>query len=222
MRNPVLLRPAPLGSIELQPESASSFCVDMSYDDRAALDQEFPSDGGTYRFEIDQADGATVKIPVVWDDAPPGGSIAYTAPDDGANVPANEDLMVTWDLDLGAPECSVPGDCGDFIGFFLVDDGLDEDVVVEPALPITTTGQTVDGADLDAGAYSIETETYVGVFAESATDGTSDDYLFSRANEDINLINITVPEPGAALLGVAAFATLGILGQRRRQPRQKA
>ena len=114
-------------------------------------------------------------------------------------------------------------DCGDFIAFFFADEQTGMDTTVELALPIATTSQTVSASQLpQPKAYQIVTETYNGVLGSMLQDGATDEYVYSRANEDLNQIRVTAPEPGAALLQAAALLCVVGLARRGRRARRIA
>ncbi len=172
-----------------------------------------------YTFDIATIDGMDSKT-VNFNFTEPEGYLAITAPVDGANVPHDSDLSVTWTLTEKVAGCIAGGTCGDGIGFFLTDQFLDQDVVIE-LLAIGDPGTTVAAVNLDPDTdYGLEIETYNGVIDFSGVEvTTSGDSIeqFITIWEDINFIQVrTVPEPGAVLQQLSGFVTLAALAWRRR------
>lgn len=192
------------------------FCLESEFDDAAALDAAFPSNGETYTFNLTQTGGAMVSIPLVYDVVAPGAFTDFTNPADLSTVPADQDLDVTWTLDQGNPACTIGPDCGDGIALFLIDIQSDMDVLTDDSLPITATNKLVPSSVLvEGGEYDIEVETFTGGVT-STMDGESDTYNEARVYEDINLITVFVPEPSAVLLSLAALGSvLGVMRMRR-------
>ncbi len=161
---------------------------------------------------------------VDFDFTEPEGYLDITAPVDGANVPDDSDLSVTWTLTEKVAGCIIGGTCGDGIGFFLIDQFADQDVVIEQ-LAIGDPGTTVSAVDLVPDTdYGLEIETYNGVIDFSGSEvTTSGDSIeqFITIWEDINSIHFrTVPEPGALLQQLSGFAALAALAWRRKRLRQ--
>lgn len=209
---------APSGPQVATPDG-EEFCVDQSFGTIGALDAAFPSAGETYTFTVTQTGGATIEVPIIFDLDVPGGSLDFTNPADQAVVPANQDLDVMWNLVPETPACGSGGGaaCGDGIFFFVVEVAGDQEVVTDISLPITATNRLVPSSALTDGLeYEIEIETVTGG-PTAETEGDSDAYQEVTLYEDINLITITVPEPGAAVLGIfALMTTVGVARIRRR------
>jgi len=206
----------PDGTKVLAAEGFGEFCFDDAFATENDLNTAYPSAGETYTYFVTQADGATANIPLVFDESSPLAFIDYTNPSQGEEIPPGQDLDVTWDLDKGQPACNAPGDCGDGILFFLIEQPADIDVD-ETELPITDTNRLVDASVLTATSYELEVETYNGDPGSQQTDGTTDDYTQVLLWEDINALTFTVPEPGVVALRLAALATLLGLGALRRR-----
>jgi hypothetical protein len=204
----------------MQDPEDDGFCFFQGFGTANDLDTAFPN--GSYTFDITTVDGMDSRA-VSFTFSEPKGYLAFTAPTDGASVPDDSDLSVTWTLTEKVAGCVSGGDCGDGILFFLFDEETDEDLVTQ-LLMIDAPGTTVLAADLQPNTdYSLELETYNGTIDLSGAQTTvgGDPIELVSIWEDINSIHVTtvVPEPGAVLLQLSAFATLGWLARRRRSRR---
>jgi len=201
-----------------QDPGEDNFCFSQAFDTVGELDTAFPNT--LYTFDITTIDGVDSKT-VDFDFAEPEGYLEITAPVDGANVPYDSDLTVSWTLTEKVAGCIAGGDCGDGIVFFLVDQATDEDVV-EELLAIGDPGTTVPAANLEPSTgYGLEIETYNGVIdfsGSEVTTGGDPIEAFITIWEDINFIQVTtVPEPGALLQQFSGFAMLAAMAWRRRK-----
>ena len=212
--------PNPPYDLMSDPEE-DDFCFSQEFGTPGDLDTAFPN--AVYTFEITTIDGTDSKA-VDFDFAEPEGYLDITAPVDGANVPDDSDLSVTWTLTEKVVGCIIGGTCGDGILFFLIDQFADQDVVIEQ-LAIDDPGTIVPAVDLVPDTdYGLEIETYNGVIDFSGSEvTTSGDSIeqFITIWEDINFIHFrAVPEPGALLQQLSGFAALAALAWRRKRLRQ--
>ncbi len=205
----------------MQDPEGGDFCFSQEFGTAGDLDTAFPN--ALYTFDITTIDGMDSKT-VDFNFTEPEGYLEITAPVDGASVPDDSDLSVTWTLTEKVAGCIIGGTCGDGIGFFLIDEFADQDVVIE-LLAIGDPGTSVLAADLAPSTdYGVEVETYNGVIDFSGSEvTTSGDSIeqFITIWEDINSIQVrTVPEPGAVLQQLSGFAALAALAWRRKKLRQ--
>jgi len=202
------------GAITLFPAGEGRYCVDDFFPDAAELDLAYPN--GMYVFDIFGTQGFDSKTLSLQADEP-GAYVEILSPMDGATVPDDEDLVITWSLveKANGVGCIAGTSCADELSAQVLRLSLpDFDTIVDDTLPLTATGLVVSASDLVDGSF-IESSVATRNGASNPGDTTDmgDPAVTRTAYEDVNRIGVIVeaPEPTARLLGAAALLALAAL-----------
>lgn len=194
------------------------YCFSQNFVDLAALNGAFPN--GLYAFDITGTGGGSDSKTLNMQASEPGALADVTNPLDGAAVPADQDLTMTWMLveKSNGVGCIVGMSCTDQI-FLEIEEtvGMNSSTLIDVILPPTDTQTLILAADLNEGGfYDVEIETFIGAINFSDTTDMSDPVRSVAIFEDINQVTFSVvPEPAAGLAGIAALLT--VVALRRRQ-----
>jgi len=195
------------------------YCLFSFFENAADLELAYPD--GMYVFDIFGSQGVDSKTLSLQADEP-GGYLEVLSPLDGASVPDDEDLVITWSLveKANGAGCIAGMSCADEISAKVLRlDFPDFDTIVDDRLPLTATGLAVSASDLVDGAeIDAAIATLNGVSNPGDMTDMGDSTVTRAGYADLNrvFVIVAIPEPTAGLLNAAALLTLAALRRGRR------
>lgn len=198
--------------VQLFPFPEGQHCIVDFFADAAALDLAYPN--GSYDFFIFGNGGATDSKTLDLQATEPGGYLEIASPIDGAEVPADQDLIYTWSLaeKSNGIGCIAGMSCADEIAVEIDEFSMTGFMtIVEDELPITATGTVLPASELEVDSfYESAIGTSTGTSNLGDTTDMGDPTETRAVYLDINRVSvIAVPEPAAGLLiGIPALLTM--------------